>query len=103
MENNTRNLILGHINLRKKSNPVYSVELEKSYGVTGAEIRIIVQEARRKGIPIANDNGYYLAATYEEFQPTIKDLESRALSMLNTIRLFKIRFGLETADQKSLF
>lgn len=96
--------ILAKVKLYTKENPIYSAVLEKEFNISGAELRKIIREFRREGKPIANSkDGYFFAQSYEEFKPTIKDLEDRAMSMLNTIKKFKIQFGIETDNQKSLF
>ena len=95
--------ILVAIRYRTKENPVFSAELERAFGMTGAEVRNLIRELRREGHPIANDKGYYYAKSYEEFKPTLDDLEHRAESLFNTVKKFKIAFGIETSNQSSLF
>lgn len=78
------------IRLHHATNPVYSVELEQRYGITGTEVRNIVRELRREGKPVANSKqGYYWADNIEELRPTIDDLESRAMSMHETVKALK--------------
>ena len=94
--------ILASIKLRTKENPVFSHHLETSYGLSGTEIRDIVRELRREGYPIANSkSGYYFANNYEEIEPTINDLESRAFSMLETVKKLKLNFS--RPQQSTLF
>ena len=96
-------MIIACITCYRKNNPVYSHQLEKMFNVSGTVIRDAVKLARRAGVPICNDNGYYKASCYEEWKPTADNLKSRALSMLETIRLFEKYFGINTNNQESLF
>lgn len=81
--------ILATIRLRSASNPIYSKELEEAYKVPGQLIREVVRKARRDGIPIANKtangrDGYFLASTYSEFEPTLNDIRGRYNSLKET-------------------
>lgn len=62
-------------------------ELERTLGVSGTDLRKIVNRLRRKGIPIASDrNGYFYAQTAGEVYATIQNLK-------------KMRAGLDAAIQ----
>ena len=55
---------------------VSSVELERTMGISGTDLRKIVNRLRRKGIPIASDrNGYFYAQTASEVYSTIRQLQ----------------------------
>ena len=95
--------IIAHIRLYKKENPIHSIEIEKQFDVSGSFVRDAVRHAWRQGIPICNDKGYYLAESFEDFRPTLEDLESRALSLMNTISLFRQHFGILKNKQESFF
>ena len=61
-----------------KSNAVTSKELEAAYGISGSEIRNVVNEYRCRGFPICSGNkGYYCAATMNELAQTIDHLNGR--------------------------
>ncbi|HCA41639.1 MAG TPA: hypothetical protein DEP28_00135 [Bacteroidetes bacterium] len=78
---------------RTERNPIYSVELEKEFKISGAILRNIIRGFRRDGIPVANcHTGYYYAKSFKEMESTITDLEKRAFSMLETVSKLKKNF-----------
>jgi len=87
---------------RTERNPIYSVELEKEFKISGAILRNIIRGFRRDGIPVANCHtgyyyaksfkGYYYAKSFKEMESTITDLEKRAFSMLETVSKLKKNF-----------
>lgn len=51
-------------------------ELERVMGLSGTDLRKIVNRLRRKGVPIASDqNGYFYAQTSGEVYSTIRYLK----------------------------
>lgn len=55
-----------------------SRELERTFSITGKELRQLVNRLRREGVPIAsNGSGYYYAATEQEVRATIAHLTRR--------------------------
>ncbi|MDD3780639.1 hypothetical protein [Pelotomaculum terephthalicicum] len=59
-------------------NAVISKELERSFGVSGKELRDQVNALRREGVPIASDqNGYFYAKTEAEVRMTIRHMRNR--------------------------
>lgn len=55
-----------------------SRELERTFSVTGKDLRQLVNGLRRDGVPIASDgSGYYYAATEQEVRATIAHLTRR--------------------------
>ena len=59
-------------------NAVISKELERSFGVSGKELRDQVNALRREGVPIASDqNGYFYAKTEAEVRLTIRHMRNR--------------------------
>lgn len=55
-----------------------SRELERTFSITGKELRQLVNRLRREGVPIASDgSGYYYAATEQEVRATIAHLTRR--------------------------
>ena len=78
------------IYLRNKDNPVKSSEIEHSLGITGGDLRIIINELRQERIPIGSCmDGYFFARSRSELQSTIDSLEGRE------IKIRKARHGLE--------
>lgn len=52
-------------------------ELEAALGISGTDLRKLVNRMRRKGIPIGSDRcGYFYAATAGEVYSTIQQLQS---------------------------
>ena len=91
------NEVLDLIITRTKDNPILSLEIEEALEMSGGEVREIIRELRRKRTPIANSQkGYYLARTYEEIEPTINNLHSRAMSQLVTIKELRNSFNRNT-------
>lgn len=55
-----------------------SRELERTFSIKGTELRQLVNQLRRAGIPIAsNGSGYFYAATEQEVRATIGHLTRR--------------------------
>lgn len=55
-----------------------SRELERTFSISGKELRQLVNRLRREGVPIASDgSGYYYAATEQEVRATIAHLTRR--------------------------
>ena len=55
-----------------------SRELERTFSIKGTELRQLVNQLRRAGIPIAsNSSGYFYAATEQEVRATIGHLTRR--------------------------
>ena len=68
-------------------NATTSRELELSFGIKGIEVRHLVNQLRREGIPIAsNGNGYFYAATDQEVKATIAHLTRRISGISAAIR-----------------
>ena len=64
-----------------------SSQLEFRFGITGAEVRGVVQYARRQGIPVSSGgHGYRLARTQDELEPTLAHLRERKNSLAFTIQ-----------------
>ncbi len=95
-QTNIYDSVLMQINLRGDGNPILSNVLEDMFGITGPEVREIVREARRKGVPIANSTkGYFRAENFIELEPTLKDLHKRAMSLLVTRKEMAKCFGVD--------
>jgi hypothetical protein len=87
---------------RVVTNPIYSPELESILGVPGTLIRDFVRQARHEGVAIASGrHGYFTARSIEEYEPSIKDMESRLRSLAETVRCMRQAFAVE--EQVELF
>lgn len=65
-------------NCRGKENAVTSPDLEAMFGMKGSEIRKTINRLRSDGKPICSgQTGYYYAASTEEIQKTIRNLDGR--------------------------
>ena len=59
-------------------NAATSRELELTFGIKGIEVRHLVNQLRRDGVPIASSgSGYFYAATEQEVRATIAHLTRR--------------------------
>lgn len=66
---------------------VSGAELERSLGISGTDLRKLVNRLRRKGIPIGSDrSGYFYAATAGEVYSTIRQLRQMADGLEAAIR-----------------
>ena len=71
---------------------VSGAELERALGLSGTDLRKLVNRLRRKGIPIASDRqGYFYAATAGEVYTTIRQLRQMVTGLEKAIA------GLEAA------
>lgn len=78
-----------------ESKRITSKEIGKLTGVSGAEVRQMVNENRSEFVPIASDcNGYFIAERAEELEHTIAQLNSRIHYMI------RAREGLKKAQEK---
>ena len=100
---NNEDKIISRLLLLKHQGKTKSEDLEEQLGATGSEIRGVVQELRRQGVPITSDSeGYGFAKTKEEIMPTLKHLKTRAMSLLVTISKLERNF-VKPASQDDLF
>ena len=68
-------------------NAATSRELELTFGIKGIEVRHLVNQLRRDGVPIASSgSGYFYAATEQEVRATIAHLTPRAEPLPGTVR-----------------
>lgn len=71
---------------------VRGVDLEQVLGVSGTDLRKLVNRLRRKGVPIGSSrDGYFYARTAGEVYSTIRQLQGMASGLEAAIR------GLETS------
>ena len=76
-----------------------SPELEDIFGISGAEVRQIVQYARRKSDPIiSSGNGYRMALNKDDLQGTIEHLTERRNSLDFTITKLNEAFSQFTCE-----
>lgn len=82
-------------------NATTSRELELSFGIKGIEVRHLVNQLRREGIPIASSgNGYFYASTDQEVRATIAHLTRRISGISAAIR--GLNRALEKPDTSQL-
>ncbi len=85
MNINLKNLL--EQNHKGKSNAIKSFQLERLTNQTGSQIRECVNELRCSGVPVCSDrSGYYIAASREELNHTIAQLNSRILQINKAIK-----------------
>lgn len=101
--NNNHSEIISRLLLLKHQGKVKSEALEEQLGVSGTEIRSVVQELRRQGVPITSDAyGYGFAKEIDEIRPTLNHLKTRAISLLTTISKLERNF-VKPVSQDDLF
>ncbi len=65
---------------------VSGAELERALGLSGTDLRKLVNQLRRQGIPIASDRqGYFYAATASEVYTTIRQLRQMVTGLEKAI------------------
>lgn len=70
-----------------EQNAVTSREIEMAFAITGVEVRALVNQLRRSGMPIASSNrGYYYAANRQEVLSTINHMQRRIGGVAAAIR-----------------
>lgn len=76
--------ILAHSDGRKK--PVCSSAIASALGITGIEVRRLINAARSGGDPIcSNGRGYYIAQDDNEIRKTIESLQGRIAGMSKAV------------------
>lgn len=88
---------------RSKSNPAVSFVIETGMQVSGADVRKMVQNARRMSLPVASaGNGYFYAKSKGELRSTIEHLKERRNSLSYTISQLELAFIEDDSEQKEL-
>jgi biotin operon repressor len=65
-----------------KGIPISARNLSETFGISGLEVRKIINSARSEGCPICScHKGYYYSENYEEIKKTIDSLGSRIGAM----------------------
>ena len=72
------------VELLNENGVLKSYKIEHALGLTGAEVREVVRELRRKGYPICSSSKGYWIGSQEEVAHTIAQLRSRGTDMLAT-------------------
>ena len=79
--------------------PILSEVLERELDCTGSVIRDGVRALRRAGVPIAScSDGYFLAESFDEIEPTIEDLRARMKSLAITANMLAKAFEVSLQD-----
>jgi predicted transcriptional regulator len=88
--------ILWTIKVHTKDSPIGSKQLEVECDLSGSQLRDYIRELRREGQLIGSISmkeekrgGYYYIHSWAEFDQTIKHLQNRVDSLLNTISKMK--------------
>lgn len=69
-----------------QNNAVFGADIGDEFGLVDAQIRRIVNEARRNGVPICSSrHGYYYAENASDIKATIEGLYSRIENVLAAI------------------
>jgi hypothetical protein len=86
----------------RRYGPVLSRDLESMFSVTGSQVREIVRHYRREGeLIVSGSQGYWYAKDWKEFQEAMHHMESRALDILETMKLLRKKY--EMPGQMRLF
>lgn len=87
-----------------------SKELEAAFNIKGAEVRKVVNSLRCAGAPVCSDTvGYYYAASQEEVNATIAQLNGRITKisnarngLLSSLEMNKIPMQIDVSIQLSI-
>ena len=80
--------VIGYLreNAFGSENAIYGADLGDEFGLVDTQIRRIVNEARRNGVPICSSvRGYYYAENASDINTTIEGLYSRIENVLAAI------------------
>ena len=87
--NNVIQLIISY-----DGNPISSVTLGKIFGISGTEIRRIVNAARCDGCPICScHKGYYYSENAEDIEHTVQSLQNRICGIQKAINGLSVLVG----------
>ena len=71
--------------------------IEQQLGIDGIDLRVSINQLRRRGVPIASESkGYFYAASYQDLEPTLRHLRHRRAAIDAAIE------GLEKAQRELL-
>lgn len=77
-----------------KGLPITSSKLSEAFGISGFEIRKMVNSARSEGCPICSCNrGYYYSENRDDIDKTILSLSHRIGSMQRAIKGLSMCYG----------
>lgn len=69
-----------------RKHPICGAAIAAAFGISGAEVRRLVNAARSGGDPICSSGrGYYIAADRNEVQQTIDSLQGRIAGMSSAV------------------
>lgn len=74
--------------LRGQENAITLRELEAETGISGRDLRRMIETERRRGVPILSDNrnGYFLPADHLERLACVRSMRHRAREILKTAK-----------------
>ena len=83
---NTQFGIVSELLLHGQENAIPRRELEKMTGWSGRMVRLMIEKARRSGVPILSDHesGYYLPGNSAERAQFVRSMRNRAAEILKT-------------------
>lgn len=85
--------LLRQIKQHGSDNRIYSAAIEVLFNIPGSTLRDYIRDLRRDGEPIVmSREGYYYEDSFTAVEKTVKNLESRALSMLKTSNILRKRY-----------
>ena len=78
-----------------QGNALLRRELEKITGLSGRDIRLIVEAERRAGVPILSDSrhGFFLPASDDEVRRFLRSMRHRAHEILTTAAAVEREWG----------
>lgn len=77
-----------------KGLPVSSRNITDAFGISGLEVRMIINGARSEGCPICScHKGYYYSESVDEIKKTVKSLRHRTESIERAIRGLSMCLG----------
>lgn len=69
-----------------RKHPICGSAIADAFGISGAEVRRLVNAARTNGDPICSSGrGYYIASDRDEVQQTIDSLQGRIAGMSSAV------------------
>lgn len=96
------------IQLRKIDDSVHSDAIEAKFGISGPEVRCLINYLSNAGYPIGNTirvsetktiKAYFWAKNWDELFPTIQDLRSRANEDLERARNLEKIYSNDTEEK----
>jgi biotin operon repressor len=98
-----KDIVIQLIKNHTADKPVLGAKLAQVSGLSGQEVRKVVNEARQEHLPIGScKTGYYWARTQEELLVTIRDLTGRAKQIMRAAEGLRACFKQEEVNFDAL-